>query len=182
MCCGLWLERDHGKPAKELFKDPAFVEPLRGGSRAGTEIGDHVIESGADRDRRRNQLKPGDALFVPLRAELRRQITSWSRARIDVVPAALGRRQRTLWGARPDEGIHMSFVQEYKSDLIKAIDAIDLAKVNQIIEIFKRARAEGRHIFTCGNGGRRVKRLALRLRHRERRKLQARSKVQDHVA
>jgi D-sedoheptulose 7-phosphate isomerase len=47
----------------------------------------------------------------------------------------------------------MSFVQEYKSDLLNTINAIDLAKVDQIIEIFKRARAEGRHIFTCGNGG-----------------------------
>ena len=47
----------------------------------------------------------------------------------------------------------MSFVQEYKSDLIETIDKIDLSKVNQIIEIFKRARSEGRHIFTCGNGG-----------------------------
>lgn len=47
----------------------------------------------------------------------------------------------------------MSFVEEYKSDLINTIDAIDLAKVNQIIDIFKRARTEGRHIFTCGNGG-----------------------------
>jgi glucokinase len=42
--------------------------------------------------------KAGDALFVPLRAELRRQITSWSRARIDVVPAELGD-DSVLWGA-----------------------------------------------------------------------------------
>ena len=34
--------------------------------------------------------KAGDRLFVPLRQELRRQITSWSAARIDVVPAFLG--------------------------------------------------------------------------------------------
>ena len=47
----------------------------------------------------------------------------------------------------------MSFVQEYKSDLLQTIEAIDLAKVDQIIETFKRARAEGRQIFTCGNGG-----------------------------
>ena len=33
--------------------------------------------------------KSGDRLFVPLRAELRRQVTKWSRARLDVVPAAL---------------------------------------------------------------------------------------------
>ena len=42
--------------------------------------------------------KAGDALFVPLRAELRRQITAWSRARIDVQPAALGD-DSVLYGA-----------------------------------------------------------------------------------
>ena len=25
LCCGLWLERDHGRPAHELLRDPAFV-------------------------------------------------------------------------------------------------------------------------------------------------------------
>ena len=25
MCSGLWLERDYGRPAQELFKDPEFV-------------------------------------------------------------------------------------------------------------------------------------------------------------
>jgi len=34
--------------------------------------------------------KSGEALFGPLRAELRRQVTAWSRARLDVVPAELG--------------------------------------------------------------------------------------------
>jgi glucokinase len=33
--------------------------------------------------------KAGDNLFVPLRKELRRQVTSWSAARIDCVPALL---------------------------------------------------------------------------------------------
>jgi D-sedoheptulose 7-phosphate isomerase len=47
----------------------------------------------------------------------------------------------------------MTFVQEYKSDLLNTIDLIDVAKVDRIIEMFKTARAEGRHIFTCGNGG-----------------------------
>ena len=42
--------------------------------------------------------KAGDKLFVPLRRELRNQITSWSRARIDVVPAAL-KDDSVLWGA-----------------------------------------------------------------------------------
>jgi D-sedoheptulose 7-phosphate isomerase len=47
----------------------------------------------------------------------------------------------------------MNFPETYKQDLLKAIDAIDLAKVNQAIEWFKDARAAGRHIFVCGNGG-----------------------------
>jgi glucokinase len=42
--------------------------------------------------------KAGDALFVPLREEMARQITAWSRARVDVVPAALGD-DSVLWGA-----------------------------------------------------------------------------------
>jgi glucokinase len=33
--------------------------------------------------------KAGDALFIPLREELSRQVTSWSQARLDVQPAAL---------------------------------------------------------------------------------------------
>jgi D-sedoheptulose 7-phosphate isomerase len=47
----------------------------------------------------------------------------------------------------------MNFVQDYKSDLLSAIDLIDTAKVDRIIDMFKTAREEGRHIFTCGNGG-----------------------------
>ena len=40
----------------------------------------------------------GELLFGPLRAELRRQITDWSGARMDVVPAALGD-DSVLYGA-----------------------------------------------------------------------------------
>jgi D-sedoheptulose 7-phosphate isomerase len=46
-----------------------------------------------------------------------------------------------------------SFPQTYKADLLKAIETIDLEKVNQAIEILVRARDEGRRIFVCGNGG-----------------------------
>jgi len=88
LCCGLWLERDHGKPARELMEDPLFVEryvvDLSIGLKAAIMILNPmriVIGGGIG--------KAGDKLFVPLRAELRRQITAWSRARIDVVPAAL---------------------------------------------------------------------------------------------
>ncbi len=42
--------------------------------------------------------KAGDALFIPLRAELRKQVTNWSGARLDVVPAQLGD-DSVLWGA-----------------------------------------------------------------------------------
>ncbi|MDP8979664.1 MAG: ROK family protein, partial [Acidobacteriota bacterium] len=88
MCCGLWLERDHGRPAKELLEDESFVAryvvDLAAGLKAVIMLLNPsriVIGGGIS--------KAGDRLFVPLRAELRRQITAWSRARIDVVPAAL---------------------------------------------------------------------------------------------
>ena len=88
MCCGLWLERDYGRPAKELLEDVSFVEryvvDLAMGLKAAIMLLNPariVIGGGI--------AKAGDRLFVPLRAELRRQITAWSRARIDVVPADL---------------------------------------------------------------------------------------------
>ena len=42
--------------------------------------------------------KAGECLFGPLREELRRQVTAWSAARIDVLPAALGD-DSVLYGA-----------------------------------------------------------------------------------
>ena len=47
----------------------------------------------------------------------------------------------------------MTYTQQYKQQLFDAIDKIDLAKVDQAIEWLKEARAAGRTIFTCGNGG-----------------------------
>jgi D-sedoheptulose 7-phosphate isomerase len=47
----------------------------------------------------------------------------------------------------------MNFPAEYKSKLLQTLDTIDLAKVDEIIEILKRARDEDRQIFVCGNGG-----------------------------
>lgn len=97
MCCGLWLERDYGKTAEQLMKDPAFVERyvvnLARGLKACLMLLNPariVIGGGIS--------KAGDALFVPLRQELRRQVTSWSRAQIDVVPAELGD-DSVLYGA-----------------------------------------------------------------------------------
>lgn len=47
----------------------------------------------------------------------------------------------------------MNFPEEYKKDLLDAIDRIDLAKVNQAIDWFRDARDAGHNIFVCGNGG-----------------------------
>ncbi|HZS53194.1 MAG TPA: ROK family protein [Bryobacteraceae bacterium] len=97
MCCGLWLERDYGKPAKELFQDKEFVERyvvhLARGLKAAIMVLNPariVIGGGI--------AKAGEALFTPLREELNRQLTPWSRARRDVVQAALGD-DSVLYGA-----------------------------------------------------------------------------------
>ena len=97
MCCGLWLERDYGRTAEELLKEPGFVAgyvvDLAMGLKACIMLLNPariVIGGGMSR--------AGDALFVPLRRELRRQVTEWSRARIDVVPAELGD-DSVLYGA-----------------------------------------------------------------------------------
>jgi D-sedoheptulose 7-phosphate isomerase len=47
----------------------------------------------------------------------------------------------------------MTFAEQYKNELVAAIDEIDLEQVHQAIELFKDARASGRHVFVCGNGG-----------------------------
>ena len=97
LCCGLWLERDYGKPASELLLDPDFVAGyvvnLAQGLKAAVMLMNPsriVIGGGIS--------KAGDRLFVPLRKELRAQVTSWSRARLDVVPAGLGG-DSVLYGA-----------------------------------------------------------------------------------
>jgi D-sedoheptulose 7-phosphate isomerase len=47
----------------------------------------------------------------------------------------------------------MTFPEQYKADLLRALDTIDLDKVQTAIGILAEARAEGRRIFICGNGG-----------------------------
>ncbi|MBC8164943.1 MAG: ROK family protein, partial [Bryobacteraceae bacterium] len=97
MCCGLWLQRDFGLSAEALLKDPAFVKGYVVNLALGLKCcimllnPERIVIGGGIG-------KAGDPLFVPLREELRKQITSWSRARIDVVPAALGD-ESVLWGA-----------------------------------------------------------------------------------
>jgi D-sedoheptulose 7-phosphate isomerase len=45
------------------------------------------------------------------------------------------------------------FPEAYLAQLRAALETIDLSKVGQAIEWFREARAEGRSIFVCGNGG-----------------------------
>lgn len=47
----------------------------------------------------------------------------------------------------------MTFPQLYKRDAMLAIESVDLDKVSEAIELFRRVRSQGRHIFVCGNGG-----------------------------
>lgn len=97
MCCGLWLEHDYGAPASELMARPDFVEryvvDLARGLKACIMLLNPariVIGGGI--------AKAGEALFEPLRRELAKQMPPWSRARVDVQPAALGD-DSVLWGA-----------------------------------------------------------------------------------
>ncbi len=97
MCCGLWLERDYGRSAKELLEGSEFVRKyvvyLARGLKAALMILNPsriVIGGGIS--------KAGEKLFGPLRQELDRQMPAWSRARRDVVPAQLGD-DSVLYGA-----------------------------------------------------------------------------------
>ena len=97
LCSGLWLERDYGKPAYELMEDQDFMRRYAVDLALGLKtcimllnpsrivLGGGISKSGAD-------------LLNPLRAELRRQITDWSSARIDVAIAELGD-DSVLYGA-----------------------------------------------------------------------------------
>jgi glucokinase len=97
MCSGLWLEKDFGSPAEALMRNPEFVRGYVADLALGLKacimlLNPARIAIGG------GIAKAGDALFVPLREELSHTITHWSRARIDVVSAAL-RDDSVLWGA-----------------------------------------------------------------------------------
>lgn len=97
ICSGLWLERDYGQPVQILMQDAAFVQryvvDLARGLKAAIMLLNpaRVVIGGGI-------AKAGDRLFDPLRTELHRQIPAWSRAQIDIVPAALGD-DSVLYGA-----------------------------------------------------------------------------------
>jgi len=47
----------------------------------------------------------------------------------------------------------MEYPGRYKALGLNAIQSIDLAKVDHVIQLFNAARAHGRRIFVCGDGG-----------------------------
>jgi len=47
----------------------------------------------------------------------------------------------------------MSFAEQYKLKLLDTIQTIPLDRVEEAIRLLARARADGRTIFVCGNGG-----------------------------
>lgn len=47
----------------------------------------------------------------------------------------------------------MTYFDDYRASLIGAFSSVDVGKVAQLRELLDTARAEGRTIFTCGNGG-----------------------------
>lgn len=47
----------------------------------------------------------------------------------------------------------MSFAERYKHSLLQSLETLDLKRVERAIEWFEEARAAGRQIFVCGNGG-----------------------------
>jgi D-sedoheptulose 7-phosphate isomerase len=47
----------------------------------------------------------------------------------------------------------MTFAEQYRTQLLDTIQALDLARIQRAIDVLTQARDEGRRIFTCGNGG-----------------------------
>ncbi len=47
----------------------------------------------------------------------------------------------------------VDFLTKYQQETLRAIESIPLEKVEQAIRWFREARASGRRIFVCGNGG-----------------------------
>ena len=48
----------------------------------------------------------------------------------------------------------MKYPEEYRTELLNAIQGIDLDRVSETIEAFREARAHGKRIFVCGSGSR----------------------------
>ncbi len=47
----------------------------------------------------------------------------------------------------------MTFPEQYRAQILDTIRSLDLQQIQRAIDTLAKARDEGRHIFTCGNGG-----------------------------
>ncbi len=97
MCSGMWLERDHGRPAAELLADDTFLDAYATRVARGLKpvlmlLNPVVVVIGG------GIAKTGERLFSRVNRALREQMTDWSGARVHVTPAALGD-DSVLWGA-----------------------------------------------------------------------------------
>lgn len=97
LCSGFWLERDYGQSAQDLLQDKTYLQTyavhLAWGIKAVILLLNPaciIIGGGIS--------KAGTALFGPLQQALQDGIPSWSGARINIRPAALGD-DSVLYGA-----------------------------------------------------------------------------------
>ena len=47
----------------------------------------------------------------------------------------------------------LSWIEDYRAAQNAALDSLDAGVVADVVELLRRANAEGRRIFICGNGG-----------------------------
>ncbi|MEZ5362964.1 MAG: SIS domain-containing protein [Bryobacterales bacterium] len=47
----------------------------------------------------------------------------------------------------------MSFAADYRTKLVHALETIEAPKVDEVVDLLRQARDEGRRVFICGNGG-----------------------------
>ena len=66
-CCGLWLQRDHGRSARELLQDPDFVRRYVVDLALGLKACLMLLNPGAHRDRRRHRQSRRRPLPPPAR-------------------------------------------------------------------------------------------------------------------
>lgn len=46
----------------------------------------------------------------------------------------------------------MHYVQQYRTELLNALESIDLRVLDEVVDILRQARAHGKCVFFCGNG------------------------------
>jgi D-sedoheptulose 7-phosphate isomerase len=63
-----------------------------------------------------------------------------------------GARRRRATQLKKGERGHMQYPEQYRAEVLSAIQGLDLEGVSGAIDVFREARAHGRCIFVCGTG------------------------------